>query len=274
MIKIITLLENTSFDKSLNCKHGLSFYIETNNHKILFDVGPNGLYYRNAIKLGVKIEDVDTLVLSHGHYDHGGGLSHFLSANKKAKIYVKEGAFDEHFTKNICFYINIGIKNQIDENRLILTKNNYKIDEEIELFSGVESRKMFSSMNNTLYTKKDGKYLNDNFEHEQYLVISNNDSKVLLTGCSHNGIVNIVEKFDELYPNTNLKAVIGGFHLFDPVRKKYENKERILELANWLNNRKENYYTCHCTGKKSFEIMKNTMKAKLSYACTGFKLEI
>lgn len=90
MIKIVTLVENTKCDKACGSKYGLSFYIETKNHKILFDVGPNDLYYKNAKKLGINIEDVDTLILSHGHFDHAGGLNHFLKVNKKAYSQLKE----------------------------------------------------------------------------------------------------------------------------------------------------------------------------------------
>ena len=273
MIRIVTLVENTSCNKACGSKHGLSFYIETKSHKILFDVGPNDLYYKNAKKLGINIEDVDMMILSHGHVDHGGGLEHFLKINKKAKVYARLEAFNEHYTMFLGLNIKIGIDCVIDNERFVITDNKLKIDDEIELFSGVTGRKLFSYMNGTLFVKKNGQIERDRFEHEQYLIVSDENTKILLTGCSHNGVANIVEKYDELYKDAPLVAVIGGFHLYDPVKRKYESKDRILDITNWLLGRKEKYYTCHCTGRKAFEIMNGVMGTQLTYVSTGSKLE-
>ena len=98
-MKIITLVENRTTSKEYKCKHGLSLYIETSNQKILFDMGPNNYYLQNAKKLDVKIEDVDLAVISHGHFDHGGGLGSFLKVNDKAKVYLSKKAFCKHYKK-------------------------------------------------------------------------------------------------------------------------------------------------------------------------------
>ncbi|MDE5597467.1 MAG: MBL fold metallo-hydrolase, partial [Lachnospiraceae bacterium] len=100
-MKITTLVENTSILPEYKSKHGLSLYIETVNHKILFDIGSNGLFIENAEKLGIDIRTVDTVVISHGHTDHAGALEKFLEINSTAKIYMKESAFDKHYTKVI-----------------------------------------------------------------------------------------------------------------------------------------------------------------------------
>ena len=271
-MKIICLVENTSCNKTCKPKHGLSFYIETKSHKILFDVGPNDLYYKNAKKLGVSIEDVDTLILSHGHFDHGGGLEHFLKVNKKAKIYVKPEAFNKHFTKFLFLKINIGISAVIDSKRFIFTKSNFThIDDELELFSGVTGRKLFSYMNGPLLVEKEGRIQRDYFDHEQYLILRDKENAVLMTGCSHNGIVNILEHFDQISKNikTNLQAVIGGFHLYNPVTHEYESKQRILDIANFLAARQEKFYTCHCTGKKAYNMMKPVLDEKLNRVQAG-----
>ena len=87
-MKIITLMENTACREDLTASHGLSLYIETPKHNILFDMGPDNEYIHNAEKLGVDLKAVDIAVLSHGHYDHGGGLAMFRLLNDHAKIYL------------------------------------------------------------------------------------------------------------------------------------------------------------------------------------------
>ena len=82
-MKICTLMENTAVSEEFTSSHGLSFYIETKNHRILFDMGPDGSFLENAKKLGIDISGVDFAILSHGHYDHGGGLKAFLEANQR-----------------------------------------------------------------------------------------------------------------------------------------------------------------------------------------------
>ncbi len=94
---IKTLVENTSISKEYGSEHGLSLYIETQGQKVLFDVGASGLFLENAKKLDVNIADVDFLVISHGHYDHGGGLGTFLQENTKADVFIHRLAFEKHY---------------------------------------------------------------------------------------------------------------------------------------------------------------------------------
>ena len=96
-MKIISLVENTSVNEEIKAEHGLSLYIEAKKHKILFDMGQTTLFLENAGKLGIDLSQVDVAILSHGHYDHGGGLEKFLEINKKAYVYVNQYAFDAYY---------------------------------------------------------------------------------------------------------------------------------------------------------------------------------
>jgi len=84
-MKIITLLENTSLQPELTSKQGLSLYIETSHKKILFDTGPDQTFIENAKKLKIDLSTIDLVFLSHGHYDHGGGIPAFQKLNKTAR---------------------------------------------------------------------------------------------------------------------------------------------------------------------------------------------
>ena len=96
-MKIINLVENTTSRQDVEAEHGLSLYVETEGHKILFDMGQTDMFSKNAEAMGVDLSQVDIAVLSHGHYDHGGGLEKFLSINKKAPIFISQYAFGDYY---------------------------------------------------------------------------------------------------------------------------------------------------------------------------------
>ena len=97
-MRITTLIENTKGAAGCACEHGLSFYIETKRHTVLMDTGQSALFLENAAKLGADLTKIDTVVISHGHYDHGGGLPHFMKVNDHAAIYLQKAAADGHYS--------------------------------------------------------------------------------------------------------------------------------------------------------------------------------
>ena len=271
---IKTLVENTALNAQFETEHGLSLYIETNRHKLLFDLGASDLFAKNAAKMGIDLTAVDTVVISHGHADHGGGLRTFLDLNDKAKIYVNKNAFDEHYSNRPSGIADIGLERQLLPNdRFVFVGNQLQLDEELELFAGVEVKRYYPSGNETLLMKKGPVLTQDDFSHEQNLIITEAGKSVLIAGCAHRGIVNIVEHFHGLkgsYPN----VVIGGFHLYNRSKKQQEDPETIQEIAEWLLKTQAEYYTCHCTGLSPYGIMKDQMKGKLGYLDTGSQLSL
>ncbi len=274
MTKIIALVENTKSSKEYCAKHGLCLYIETATHKILFDLGPDNTFVKNAEKMGIDLKAVDTVVISHGHKDHGGGLKAFFSLNSKAKIYVRKTAFDPHYIKllNIPFPVSLD-KSLACSERFVFTNDNHVIDDELTVFSNVKSSEFHSKSNDVLLTKKENRLIKDDFNHEQNVILTSGGKKILISGCSHSGVVNIQKKA-EIISKDKMSYVIGGFHLFNPPTKKSESNELIYDIANALNKNKSTYYTCHCTGIKVYEQMKETLKDKLQYLSTGTELEL
>ena len=269
MIKITGLLENTTAADNVKCKHGLSVYIETDKHKILFDVGPNELFLKNAKTLGVGISSVDIAVISHGHVDHCGGLKCFLENNEKAGIYLRKDALEKHFVKVLGIPFFAGIDNNLVKgDRFVFTDDVQKIDDEITLFSNVSGDFPLPKSDGNLFVKRGGKIVSDDFRHEQNLLINADGKTVLVCGCAHAGIVNIIDRSKAVsggYPD----VVIGGFHLFEPTSKRYESKEYIESVATALDERNAKYFTCHCTGTKAAAAMQNVLHDKLSYLHTG-----
>lgn len=273
-MKVTTLFENRTISEEYKNKHGLSLYIETSKHKILFDTGTDDTFARNASKLGVNLEDVDIAIISHGHYDHGGGLETFLKLNSQAKIYIGNGAFDRHLLKLFGFIkYNIGLKQELsNNNRYVFLDGMVKIDEELSIFGGVKGNYLVPPGNNKLLKKySNGTIKKDSFEHEVNLLINENGRNTLFCGCAHKGIANIVQRAKEV-ADGNLNTVIGGFHLMG---MDIEKSEIFLnELAETLaNNNVDKYYTCHCTGGQAFRYLNQKMN-NLNEIKTGMVIEV
>ena len=274
MIKINVLVENTVISGDFKGKHGLCLYIETEKHKILFDLGQTGLFVKNAEKLGVDIASIDTVVVSHGHIDHGGGLKYFLALNNTAKIYVRKDAFDKHFIKVFGIKVNVGLDRNLKDNKQVVFADDLVvIDQELTLFSNVKSEGFVTKSNSALYANIDGKIVQDDFSHEPNLIVNENGKTLLLSGCSHAGIVNILTKAEEVVGD-KIDNVVGGFHLYNPPTKRYESAESIDSLAQVLAEKDSKFYTCHCTGEKAYSKMKSVLKDRLAYLSTGAEIEI
>ena len=280
-IKLKTLIENTSCGELWEKEHGLSLYLETERHKLLFDTGKTSLFLTNAARMELDISRIDTVIISHGHYDHGGGLPAFLERNKTAKVYISEKAFEPHFSKRDNGEIKyIGIDGTLTENaQLHFVNGTFDIDEELTIFSGVKGREFFSKANDVLLERRDGQYEKDSFQHEQNLIVRKKDgSRILISGCAHNGIVNIIERFIELEGQAP-DVVIGGFHLMEPSNGKAIPEEQIFAVAERLlsyagKKDKTRYFTCHCTGLEAYEILKEKMGDRISYLSSGSELSL
>ena len=267
---IKTLVENNAISPEFNTEHGLSLYIETGGTKLLFDMGASGLFLENARKLGVDIAEVDFALVSHGHYDHGGGLKLFLEENMKAKVFLRQQAFFKRYSKRENDELHeIGLDRELaSSERVVFTPDQINIAEGIELFSNVTGRELFSSSNGTLMSEKDGQIIEDPFGHEQNLIITEAGKTALFAGCAHNGIVNILKEFMRLkgaLPDT----VFGGFHLYNPYTKQSEAPELVEKIGILLKNGRTKYYTGHCTGLESYGHLKRILGDQLEYLATG-----
>jgi 7,8-dihydropterin-6-yl-methyl-4-(beta-D-ribofuranosyl)aminobenzene 5'-phosphate synthase len=271
---IKTLVENTSLTQNFGNEHGLSLYIETNKHKILFDVGASDLFLENAKKMDVNIADVDFLVISHGHYDHGGGLKLFLQENKKAKVYIHKEAFQKHYSLRQAGEMEyIGLDADLKNNsQIIFTSDYYSINKEVFLFSNISLKEPKPKSNKGLFMERNGEIINDCFAHEQNIAIDEGGKTLLITGCAHNGIINIIEHFNAL-KGYMPSYVIGGFHLSS---RSFGNEDfdTIDNIAKYLINTKAKFYTCHCTGIKPYERLKFNMGDSIDYISAGSEIVI
>lgn len=273
-MRIVNLIENISGSSGCLAEHGLSFYIETSKHKMLVDTGASNAFLSNAKSLGIDLTQVDTVILSHGHYDHAGGILDFTQLNPHAKIYMQSSAVDEYYHKSDVEERYIGIDSRIKElSQVELVEENKQIDDELFLFSGVTGRRLWPSGNLVLKVKRDNAFYQDEFDHEQYLVIEEAGKKILVSGCAHNGILNILDKYFEIY-GSNPDVVISGFHLMKKNGYSEENLENVRQIALELKETDIQFYTGHCTGEVPFEILKEVLGNQVEYVHSGDEIKI
>ena len=272
-MRIINLVENEPGDSGCDAAHGLSFYVETQAHRFLFDTSPSELMIRNAQKLGVDLTAVDTVILSHGHYDHSGGILPFVEINPRAKIYMQSNAGGEYyaFDGEDKGFRYIGIDKKIlSLPQVQLLKGDTKIDDELQLFT-VDNRAFpLPSTNKRLRQLFGGQYIQDEFHHEQNLLLTADGKKILFCGCAHNGILNVMETLERKFGKEMLPdLVIGGFHLMKRTEFSEADTAEVTEIANRLKGYKSHFATCHCTGLPVFNQMKEIMGGQLSYVRSG-----
>lgn len=273
-MRIFTLMEDTACASDFVCEHGLSFFMETNGRKLLFDMGQTDLFLKNADALGIDLSAVDTAFVSHGHYDHGGGLAAFLEINDHAPVYVHERAFEPHFSHKPEGIKNIGLDTALEENpRLRHVSGVTQIDETLTLFSDITGADCVPAGNRTLYEQENGQYVPDRFLHEQSLIVREGEMAVLFTGCAHRGVINICARAKELL-GRDPDVVVGGMHLFSPSTGKSEPDERIRAVAERLAQTSSRYYTCHCTGPHAYDLLRETLGERIAFLSAGSMIEI
>ncbi len=259
-MKVTVLSENHVSSKGLYSEHGVSFFVQTRDKTILFDMGQSGLFLKNAHILGIDVSKVDAAVLSHGHYDHGGGAIEFLNANKTSKLYVNENAFGSFYSPN--GYIGLD-KNLKTHERVVFTGKETPVFENVTLYSAENVEKTERSYSGDLEKECDGKRAEDDFSHEQYMLIEENGKRVLFSGCSHRGILNILQRFK---PN----VFIGGFHL----SALDYGCDELKYVGNKLSENDTVFYTCHCTGIEQYSYLKKMLTLRLNYINCGKSITV
>jgi len=281
-MEVTSLIDHvkTTTGKGITTEWGLSLHVKCDDFSVLFDTGSSGHFMDNATALGINIKSVELAVLSHGHYDHGGGLRSFLTANSKPVVYMGKGADADLYAKLFGLKKYVGLEKEIF--RLYRGRIRF-LDETTELRKGVFAiipiRELYASPkgNRFLFRRRGSTLSPDDFSHELALAVETEDGIVVFTGCSHHGTLNILAAVRDALPDRCIKALFGGFHLVSlPLSCTLsEPKESVRALGQeLLQSRVEKFYTSHCTGSKGFRILKDIMGETLGYFSAGSKVRI
>lgn len=282
-MKITTLIENRASVTlpSLTSEWGLSLHIEFNAQSILFDTGASGAFADNANRMSIKIDSVNAAVLSHYHFDHGGGLKRFFELNSNAKVYLADVPDGECYIKILGLlkkYIGLDpiIINGYRERFEFIGKPT-EILPDVYIFPQITHTHPKPLGNKQLYLKKEARLVPDEFSHEIVMAIKENGKLVIFTGCSHNGILNMIDTVTKEFEGVPIRAVVGGFHLvasplFNSMAGTKEDVEKLAQSV--LDYPVEVTYTGHCTGEKAFSILKSVMVDRIEDMVTGSSFDI
>ncbi|MBB3186391.1 MBL fold metallo-hydrolase [Microbacter margulisiae] len=275
-MKIATLTENTIPRGSmLEARHGLGLYIETETMRLLFDCGPDESFVRNADALDIDISTVDAVVLSHAHYDHGGGLRAFFAMNDHAPIYLLEAAKNKYYSiSRSPVFRYIGLDSDLFEEyneRFIFFSASIDVSDSVHLFAVGEYNTFHPRFNSLLYKEKEGKMLPDDFTHELVMAVTEHSINTVFTGCAHSGILNMVHTVLEQIPAIPIHTLVGGFHLINTATKTLgETPETVWMLAKELDRLGiSRVYTGHCTGEEGFRNLQAIFGARIEALYTG-----
>ena len=265
-MKIVTLIENIVYRKDLKAEHGLSFLIKTENRHILFDTGQSGEFIENASKMGEDLSLVDTVILSHGHYDHAGGLSAFLNMNQHAKLYMKRPALETKYSKSSGEIRSIGIPSDLTPfmHRICFVDEAVELDSSMVILGNIERTTSYETENSKLLIEQSGNYTPDPFNDELVLYIKQNNELTIVSGCSHRGMINTINSIMAHSGLNSIRLFIGGTHLNGAPSHRLEATTQALaemKIQQLMPN--------HCTGIQAYIHLEKNLTAMTLYASTG-----
>jgi len=206
----LNILTDNRAGETTGAEHGFSAFIEHEGKRILFDTGQSDLFLRNAAVMGISLENIDAIVLSHGHFDHGNGLEHLHGG----RLICHPGCFSKRYRKADMSYI--GLKNTKDELErkfnLTTCTEPYHLSDNIIFLGEIPRLTPFESKT-TAFVYEDG--TPDFVIDDSAVAMILPEGLFVVTGCGHAGVVNTLEHARKITGIVRITGIMGGFHLKD-----------------------------------------------------------
>ena len=254
-IRITTLIENTASGAGLLAEHGLSFWVEYADKRILFDTGQSDILIQNAKVLGINLADTDAIILSHGHYDHTGGLAYVLDVVPKTTIYLHPAALKTKFARRDNNVRDIGmsdlvkdiVRTKVDKEEVVLTEEPTEVSTGLYVTGRIPRVTNFEDIDSSFFVDKYGRDV-DELPDDQAMFFDSPKGLVILLGCAHSGVVNTLHYVVKLSGQKRIYAVLGGMHLRNASKGRME---RTISVFREYDVQKIGI--AHCTGKKAMK---------------------
>jgi 7,8-dihydropterin-6-yl-methyl-4-(beta-D-ribofuranosyl)aminobenzene 5'-phosphate synthase len=280
-MRVTTLIENSPSARQpeLEAEFGLSLHLDRGHDRILFDTGASGSFSDNAARLGIRLEEVDVAVLSHHHFDHGGGLGRFLEANSRARVYLRGCVPGDHWFRAFgVLRRRIGLDPALldaHRDRFVAVWERTEVRPGVHLLTELDHGFPRPRGNRHLWVERAGRFQRDPFDHELLVVVEGDCGLVVFSGCSHSGILNMVQAAVRHFPGVPIAAVFGGFHLIGLPGTMAGSRAEVKAIGRQMLRFEPGVvYTGHCTGQKGYRILKEVMGPSLEALTTGSSVEV
>lgn len=275
-MKIYTLVEDTKDENLIfENEHGISFFIETDGSIILFDTGQSSKFINNSVKMGIDLSNVTDVVLSHGHYDHTGGLKEYIDKfGNNFKLHITKELLNEKYKYENNSYKFVGNnfnEKYLNDNNInikFLTNNMKEIANGVYIMRSFEKYTDYEKKNESFFVLDNNEYILDDFKDEISVVLDTEKGIIVIVGCSHPGIINILNTIEKRMGKP-IYGVIGGTHLLDA------DEDRIEKTMEYFKSKDIKIIgISHCTGDAAIKKIKVRFKEKVFKNKAGSILNI
>lgn len=268
----LTILVDNIADQGLRYEHGFSCWVEVGGRKVLFDTGQGAAFAENAEKMGVDIGEADLIVLSHGHYDHSGGLTVGAAKAPGADIYAHPASTIPRYSIRNGAAKSIGMGQPAREVMNAETARIQMVLEPIDVMEGVGVTGLipritaYEDTGGPFYLDPDGRHP-DPIVDDQAMWIRTAQGLVVVVGCSHAGLVNTLRYALEVSGAERLRAVLGGFHLNSASEERLQ--QTMAELGRLGESGPDLIVPCHCTGDAAVQRLRDTFGRRVVQGSAG-----
>ncbi|NMA41889.1 MAG: MBL fold metallo-hydrolase [Oligosphaeraceae bacterium] len=265
----ITVLSDNLALPDYECEHGFALHLKLADRQILMDAGCDAkLMLRNAERAGLSLEQLDCLVISHGHYDHVGAVASLLELSPELQIFAHPNILKQRYSirnqipKDIAVPANIRRTLENCQNKRSF-RGRISLFDGVELFNEIPRTNNFEDTGGPFFCDKAGEVA-DPIEDETVICIRSGKELLVLSGCSHTGIVNILQYMQQQYPDCIFRAVIGGLHLVNADAKRLQitlHELKRFAIANLI--------ACHCSGEEAMRKIADNIPGANCFGAAG-----
>jgi 7,8-dihydropterin-6-yl-methyl-4-(beta-D-ribofuranosyl)aminobenzene 5'-phosphate synthase len=276
LVKLSVLTDNTVKKRGLLAEHGLSLFIEHEGFRILFDTGQSSVYCHNAAVMGIELGKADCIVLSHGHYDHCGGLVQFPKADPFLPVYIHPEAIAAHYKADSSLegYGDIGIPWSFADypeikRKVMLSEREVEIASGIHLVSEIPIQNALEDLPEGYFVYENGTYIKASFRDEQMLIWVTPKGLSIFLGCSHPGIISCLLHARKLFPGNKIHSLAAGMHLDHCGPRRLD-----AIIHNFIEMEIQMVIPLHCTGMPAAGEMKKRLGERCHMLYAGDEMEL